>query len=138
MLFKDYGKQLAKYVTDHSKELNTNIKGLDLLSILPMRAGKFTSSVLKLSATPSGQAADYMNNAASSQQAQQQNNQPAADLGENEGFLGFEDPMGGEALDFNFHFKMIIKLAIFLFIFAQYFKGIYLTLLLIVVAVYYW
>lgn len=138
MLFKDYGNQLTKYVTAQSRELNKNIKGLDLLSILPMRAEKFTGSVLKLGATPSGQAADFLNNATSTQQAQQQNNQPAANLDENEAFLGFEEPAEREALDFNFHFKMIVKLAIFLFIFAQYFKGFYLTILLVVVAVYYW
>lgn len=138
MLFKDYGNQLTKYVTPQSRELNTNIKGLDLLSILPMRADRFTNSVLKLGTTPSGQTADFLNNANNSQQAQQQNIQANAGLEDQGGFLGFEGQLGGEVMDFNFHFKMVIKLAIFLFVFAQYFKGLYLTILLVVLAVYYW
>ena len=136
LFFRDYARQLTKYVTPESRVLNTNIKGLELLSILPMRADKFTSSVMKLGTSPSGQAADYLNNANSSQG--QQNNQQGGNLGDNDGFLGFDAGEEREALDFNFHFKMIIKLAIFLFIFFSYFKGVYLLLLLGVAAVYYW
>jgi len=142
LFFRDYAKQLSKYVTEENRELNTNVRGLDLLSILPMKADRMTNSVLSLGMQSYGQAAEFLSASGSSNPQQQNNNQAGANVAENNGggggFLGFEAGGEQEGVDFNFHFKMIIKLAIFLFVFISYFKGIYILLLLVLSIIYYW
>lgn len=138
-MFNDYFQQIYGQLKD-STELgglssNSNIRGLDLLSVLPLRQEKVSGELIMLALAQDASKAKPTDQ---TQPSGAPNQQPL-----NFGNLGVQnagavDNNDNVAPDFNFHFKIIVKLSIFLFIFASYFSGKYFLILLGLMGIYYW
>ena len=124
-LLKDYFRKL-QFTVPEGSENDSNIKYLSLLNSLPIMTPEFTQKVKVVTGRIEENEKfgfSQKSGGEGSQKAGNQNNQAA----------GNQNQVG----DRYHHFKLLLKIGLFYFIFNQYFRGVLLPLLIIILLIYY-